>query len=288
MNYNELLDFYSRPGKYIPLPIIKSKIKSFKELVYSYKNINVYCYICHYECDKLEIETESSKFYNQLKHYINSTIDFIKPKPSNLVILLSLNNEKKKFPKTNVITPENVNNGLTTLFRDNTRHIFIYRKQDVFKVLIHEMIHYFDADFNDKTITGISDKLALSFIEENGLNYNEAFVEAMAIYLFCLFSKKDINYYVNRGIRVAKAILGQPDYVKTKKMYQNTNGYSYYICRAALLLNIPLLLSVFKTKDIQQFAHLVNKSMLQFDIEIKKKTYIPLKSMQVIIVNDLP
>ncbi len=285
--YNELLDFYSRPGKYNPIPIIKSEIKSFKELVYSYNNINVYCYICHYIYYESN-EKDNCKFYDQVEHYINSTINYIKPEPSNLVILLSLNNEKKQFPKKNVITPENVNNGLTTMFRDNTRHIFIYRKQDVFKVLIHEMIHYFRADFNEMSMSGISDKLALTFIEEDPINYNEAFVEAMAIYLFCLFSKKDINYYVNRGMRVAKAILSQPDYVKTKKMYQNTNGYSYYICRAALLLNIPLLLSVFKTKDIQQFVHLVNKSMSQFDIEIKKKKYVPLKSMQVIVVNDLP
>jgi hypothetical protein len=282
MNVQQLLTFYSRPGIYNPLSINKDSIKSIEKIIYTHKNINVYCYVCFYN------EQNKNKIINLLKHYINSTIDYIKPKlgsfkDNNLVILISLDSKKKEFLKTNIIQPTNVNNGLTSFLHDGTRHIFIYRMQDVYKVLIHEMIHYFDADFRGIKLKGISDKLALTFIENNGINYNEAFVEAMAIYLYCLFSKKEMNSIVERGMRVAKAILTQPDYVSKGRMYQNTNGYSYYICRAALLLNLPLLLAVYKSRNPTDFVNLINKSMIMFNNEIDK--YKPLKSMQVILEN---
>lgn len=282
MNLQQLLTFYSRPGIYNPIGINKDNIKSLEKIIYTHKNINVYCYVCFYD------EQNKSKIINRLKHYINSTIDYIKPNLANdyfkdLVILISLDPKKKEFLKTNIIEPANVNNGLTSFFHDGLRHIFIYRMQDVYKVLIHEMIHYFDADFRGVKLQGITDKLALTFIEKNGLNYNEAFVEAMAIYLYCLFSKNKIEYYIERGMRVAKAILSQPDYVSKGRMYQNTNGYSYYICRAALLLNVPMLLAVYKSRNPVDFVNLINKSMILFNNEIDK--YKPLKSMQVILEN---
>jgi len=63
--------------------------------------------------------------------------------PRPLSIHVFLTDYKKEFPsESTLLTPFNVNTGVTI----NGKTILVYRKEEVIKVLIHELIHFFGID----------------------------------------------------------------------------------------------------------------------------------------------
>ena len=273
-----MIDDYVEINRYTLLPIKKQLIKHIDKLEYTHKNVVVYCEIVHYDESR-----KYAKAINRLPHYINKTIDFLHSKSSihqnKLNILIALNNVKKEFPKTDKLEKEHVNNGVTTFYPNGNRSIYIYRIQDVYKVLIHEMIHYFDYDFNRAGPLLVKFK-PFNIIETTSsgqINYNESYVETLAVYLYAMFTDQSIQYYKNRGIRVAKALINHVKAYPT--VYQNTNAYSYYIVRAALMIHID---KVLKIKNKQDLVNVIEISMKSLVNEIKKEAYEPLKTMQVV------
>ena len=274
-----MIDEYVEQNRFTLLPIQKQMIKHVDKLEYTYKNVAVSCEIVHYD----ESRTYAKKV-NKLSHFINKTIDFLHSKSAihqtKLNILIALNNVKKEFPKSDKLEKQHVNNGLTTLYHNGNQSIYIYRIQDVYKVLIHEMIHYFDYDFRREGPLLVKFK-PFNIIETTNsgqINYNESYVETLAVYLYAMFTGQSIQYYRNRGIRVAKALINHVK--KYPTVYQNTNAYSYYIVRAALMIHID---KVLKIKTQQDLVNVIEISMKSLVAEIKKDAYEPLKTMQVVV-----
>lgn len=274
-----MIDQYVVKNGYTLLPIEKHLIKHIDKLEYTHKNVAIHCEIVHYDESR-----KYAKTINRLPHYINKTIDFLHSKSSlnqnKLNILIALNNVKKEFPKSDKLDKEHANNGLTSFYHGGNRSIYIYRIQDVYKVLIHEMIHYFDYDFHSDGPLQVNFK-PFNIIETTNsgqINYNESYVETLAVYLYAMFTDQSIEYYRNRGIRVAKALINHVK--KYPTVYQNTNAYSYYIVRAALMIHIQKVLKI-KTK--QDLVNVIELSMKSLVNEIKKDAYEPLKTMQVVV-----
>ena len=64
----------------------------------------------------------------------------------------------KILPVANkILSAVNVNSGYTSFYND-LREIVIYRKEEWFKVLIHELMHYYDYDIKT-TINFMSEQL---------------------------------------------------------------------------------------------------------------------------------
>ena len=74
----------------------------------------------------------------------------------HLVFDLFLIDTPKKLPKTRMdkLDQESINSGFTTFFNDanNTKTIIIYRGEEMEKLVIHELIHFFFLDFKQLTI----------------------------------------------------------------------------------------------------------------------------------------
>ena len=94
--------------------------------------------------------------------------------------------------KNDIIRPFNINTGVSYA---GTHHIILYRLDELFKVLIHECIHSFKYDFQDKT--KCNNQNCDSYIKKNvnfvlkdtyPILYNEAYTEYLAIICW--------NYYL--------------------------------------------------------------------------------------------
>jgi hypothetical protein len=134
---------------------------------------------------------------------------------------------KKKFPKKNtVLNPDNINTALTYLEEEHLNgDIILYRKEEVIKVLIHELIHSNCIDH--KIIYSKNSRLfSKMFCSNYSVLLNESFTETMA----CI-----INLYI---IFILECIYGKDNihdkiiYNKKEldKMFYNECMYSDYMC----------------------------------------------------------
>ena len=198
-------------------------------------------------------------FYNKNKNLllINEILNIVKyckiilkiNKPINLIIYLTP--LKKKFNK--ILNINNINSGST-----NRENIWIFREEELLKIIIHELIHYSNYDINNDSYLN---KLILSKIKlldnTSFFSINEAYTESLAILLFIFyltlkkFKKFNLNYY-NKLLNIeikwsilqsAKILYYNYNFNKLENMYMNNNIYqntdivSYYIIKSALLFN---------------------------------------------------
>jgi hypothetical protein len=114
----------------------KILIKKFIKIKTSicYNNNNIYIYNDTYE------ERKINKIINKIKIIINYLNNFIEIKGMKLYIILS-DIKKNLINKKYLLDGDNVNSGLCS-----NSYIFIWREEELFKVLIHEMIHFFKLD----------------------------------------------------------------------------------------------------------------------------------------------
>jgi hypothetical protein len=168
------------------------------DLLYSFslfgREINIYFLL------ENEIITQNDiNIYNSYVDKIMVLLYIIKnysfKKCSNkLTIYIYLTDLKKELPKTriDVISSINANTGFTyTCLPVN--EIVIFRKEEWFKVLIHETFHNFGLDFSSMNIELYNEKIKTIFKVNSEVNLYEAYTETWAIILNCVFC----SYFVN-------------------------------------------------------------------------------------------
>lgn len=252
-------------SKFMHIPFIKESIISTVNVTYTYKNNNINLTL-YQTCDKI---TPTKNIQKKLTNTVNTVIDFFEIKNANVFIYITLNSEKKIFPVGKVIDASNVNNGVTFYFRKHEleeKFIYIYRYEDMYKVLIHELIHYFKKDLdhvvnNDNIIMSLFDVR-----DESGeINLTEAYTETLAcfIYVTRIVNKNKsigdfksvVDYYKDRLLRIAKA---QVEHCKKYKVvYQKSHMFSYYICRGLLFASVDKFLVLFMKKDKKGLENLI-------------------------------
>ena len=181
------------------------------------------------------------------------------------------NQEKKlsKSSKIDFLTQYNVNSGSAT--NGNKGRVYIWRNEELIKVLFHELNHFFRLDLdhyntNTKSIREIYDNtkvLQNKFDNEELVQYqdsiNESFTDFTAFILQSLYmlnSKKNFwNYFdIDRKfalLQCAKVLqyynfpsyscfIGREEDDKggSKYLKATTNIFSYYVVKAALLHNL--------------------------------------------------
>lgn len=167
---------------------------------------------------------------------------------------------KKKLPKKNnkILGPNEVNSGLTFIDSIKNGYIILFRKEEILKVLIHELIH---SNSIDRKIIYSNQMKEFNniFCSNYKILLNEAFTESLAtiinlfyINIHCKLNKKnldnmffnEIKYlnYVCSKIMYYNKIKKISDIIKNNdscitKFYQYTNVFSYYILKNILLTN---------------------------------------------------
>ena len=207
---------------------------------------------------------------------------------NSLVIYLYFTSLEKKIPDSNIIILDEiyVNTAFTTTCPKDSE-IVVFRKEEWFKVLIHETFHNFALDFSDMN-NDDANKCILNIFKVNSLvnlyeSYTEIWAEIMNA-LFCsFFSIKDktnideflsnFEFFINfertfsffqlvktlnfMGLSY-KDLYANSDHsrILRENLYkEKTNVLSYYVIKTVLINNYQGFLSWCKTN---------NFSLLQF------------------------
>jgi hypothetical protein len=213
----------------------------------------------------------------------------ISKKNMNIDLTIFFSNQKRYLPDKNekkLLTPENINAGVTL----SGDYVYVWRKEEFYKVLIHELIHYFSIDFHDLNMHQI-EKIRDNIININGEDAaNEAYTEILAItihsVLYSIIHKMDFSEIINYEIvfthlQIAKIInfFGGKTYedLYNIQINQKTSVVSYVIIKGMLLNNYDKILKHFdehfysdkktKFKDYKNiYSDVVNNKLLNKDL----------------------
>ena len=119
--------------------------------VNTYATNNKYVDILH-DCFHVRIYKNGLKaaFIKQLKNLLTKLRKMLNISHERINIFLLLSGNKKRINIGETFKPENINSGLSISTLDpKAVHIVIYRIEDIFKVLIHEIIHYVGLDLRN-------------------------------------------------------------------------------------------------------------------------------------------
>ena len=215
-----------------------------------------------------------------LLNHFNNNNDYL-----NLTFFNS--NKKKMLPlkKKDLLGPKEINSGVTTFY--NHKKITLWRIEEQKKVLIHELIHFYNYDFGH--IDNYYSQQVVSKVninENNEIRLNEAYTELCALIIHCFIkcyenktqlkkTKKSINKDVNKNIagslntelkfslyQCVKILkhFGFKNYEefltkckKCEKFRQTTSVFSYFFIKCALLNNLDLFIEFVKKYQIQFF-----------------------------------
>jgi hypothetical protein len=214
----------------------------------NYKNINVY----YSTKSKLNINHREQisrilKYILIVKSYFGNTSDL------NLYVW---NTKYKKKLTTNKITPYNVNSGATFVLPP--RDIYIWREEELFKVLIHELCHH--VGYGHEYSSKIDIKLSkLINIDIYIIGTEESYVETMAnIMNTCICSlenSKSLKQFIRMhemeidfSLKQISKILKHLKYKQLSDILQindkhefktyNTSVFGYYIIKGLVLTDI--------------------------------------------------
>lgn len=206
-----------------------------------------------------------------------------------LVIYLYFTSLEKKIPTSNIsiLDEIHVNSAFTSTCPENSE-IVIFRKEEWFKVFIHESFHNFGLDFSDMNTEICNDQIRTIFKVTSDVNLYESYAETWAEIMnacFCSFmlmkDKKDRNLFME-GAELFISIERKHSFIQMVKtlnfmgltykhlytqnkesillrntMYkEKTNVLSYYIIKCILLNNYQGFLGWCKNNNL---------SLLQFN-----------------------
>jgi hypothetical protein len=190
-----------------------------------------------------------------IKHIINIVKWIINIAKDNhkLDLYIFLSPYKKNVDsKDTQLSKTNINSGSSFRYHN---WIIIYRKEELFKVLIHELVHFTQLD-----IQNIAPKLDAKCTP---ILVNEAVTEAIAIVLhskyYAHYTKSDFNTIVNKEIQYSMMMYHLILYhlkIKNKKDLYNvcltTNVISYYILKYLILIYPNFINNIFNKKFIKK------------------------------------
>jgi hypothetical protein len=212
--------------------------------IYSFEHIDFYIFYKDEQLNKIDLKQLICNIY-----YISKWIYDMNPIKKITFYYFDITIDKRIINNINYLCSQNINSGLST-----QEYIIIWRREEIFKVFIHELIHYLKIDIKH-------DKKSNNIINYNigKFNYpilvNETITELQAQFfntLYILISN-DINRSSNEIINLFKSFYNLEqifswyqfnkimNYFKIDKFdikliksnfNQSTNVYSYFILKS--------------------------------------------------------
>lgn len=197
----------------------------------------------------------------------------------------------------NYIGPKHVNSGSTDRVTIN-----IWRREELYKVFIHELIHFFEADIDDLN-NELGKRIKSSFNIDDSSNVlpNEAYTEVLANILNCIIISCELYVEYHNICKMVEFLLkceiffslyqtakiikffkfsSMTEFLQKnhyKKIVQKSSIFSYYIIKSALLYNLNGFLSFINNdivfiSDINMFYKLIYDSLhcAEYVLEIDK------------------
>jgi hypothetical protein len=201
----------------------------------------------------------------------------------NITILLGT--QKKQINNYDIIlSPININSGSSV----GEINVMIWRKEEILKVMIHELIHFFNIDFYvyDEGYKELNEYLCNKYNVEHIDCPNESYTECLAVLINSCFT----SYYTNISIKqillyeilftffqISKILnfyniksFGELELEsENKKIIQTTSVFSYFIVKGSLLFNLKKVIEFIKDdinnivikNDVIIFSDLVKSTL---------------------------
>lgn len=270
------------------------------------KNLNN-SYLISFGNNKIIITTEKNHIDKKMCEKLINRIKIIKNicnnrEPNKIYIWLS--DYKKQYPNPNkgeIIGINNVNSGSCDIYPDKNGNIYIWRREELEKVLIHELLHSLRMDYEILNSKYLDNKIKNYFNLRTNININEAYTESLATIINCMIiaikKKKDYQYFLgllDKEIDYSKGQvnrllefngfnnLGELEKTEGNKIFkQNSSVFSYYIMKAALINNFDEYSKFlqqqgglkFNGKNREKYYKLLINSFNKLKREIGKKKY---------------
>ena len=198
---------------------------------------------------------------------------------------------KKKLPlKNKLLTSEHINSGVTFRMSNTHSKIIVYRHEEMSKVLLHEIIHGLNIDFDYIDISH-EESLMKLFCKESKLTINETFTDSLTCLLntiiYTIFEtrrnpekflktvrsnwSKEYNfmkaqcYKILRHMNYSEAI----DKKCTVKLKEGTHALAYYVLKAVILSNLNMYLKFIAYEKTQiNFVKLIHNRLSKIDLTI--------------------
>jgi hypothetical protein len=225
------------------------------------KNISV---IVYYNKQKDNID------FDFIRRVIKRGTAVIRTKPIKLILLLS--SAKKILVDDKILTPYHANSGFTFIKRNE---IFIFRKEEFPKVIIHELLHH-DINIHSDDFKMENKELLMKHFNIHGkckLILNETIIELWATIMHLKFISKEykidfkklldieLKYSLYKCYQLFEMQKKRPD----KQWYDECNIYCYIIFKTILYYYHGKLLDVytFPYDDTKITKFLIKNSKLK-------------------------
>lgn len=194
----------------------------------------------------------------------------------DIVVYLYMTKLEKRMPQSNlqILGENHINTAFTTTCPVDSE-IVIFRKEEWFKVFIHETFHNFALDFSDMNMTECNKKILSIFPVKSDVNLFESYTEFWAeIVNICFVSYFTCENHTNRNdflahchfyieletkftcFQMAKMLgfmgltyenlhkkTSHADTLRSTLYKEDTNVLSYYVIKSILLTNYPAFMN---------------------------------------------
>jgi hypothetical protein len=193
---------------------------------------------------------------DMLFDYVSRILHVIQPKNKPITAMIILSPAEKYYPKDRIFGPDHINTGYST-----DDHIVIYRKEEWFKVFIHECFHFFKYD-HALFDPALKKPILNMFRVESEVNLYETWCEIWARTLNCYMASfmtgiplsillnREKKHSVRHMVNVLKHMgLTYENLFTTNDFHENTNVLAYVVI-GAILMHHDFLLTFTKEKKI--------------------------------------
>lgn len=214
---------------------------------------------------------------------INTSLINKKKQKINANVLIS--HQRKEIGKLELLSPININSG--SAIRNNI--ITVWREEEIEKVLIHEIQHYYSCDFHIETLNYnyVKDIINKYFTVDGVDMVNESYNETLAHIINMCYQSCKLNISINKiydyeitfllfqTAKIIKLFGGTSVFNTIFK--QTTSVLSYYVIKTFLLFNVNNtidLINNFELKCVDDNIKLYGDYVDKILKETKIKDYI--------------
>lgn len=228
-------------------------------------------------------------------HALSKTVSFEvdSNKPTSLDLKIILSSQKKLFSTAKLLSADNINSGSSY----PGKRVTVWRHEELYKVLIHELIHFYGFDFHagESGYADLESKLKDTMNLNGPDHINETYTEILALIINCMmcayYSKPpteiDLQKRFNECMimekyftlwQVAKIIktFGGSAYsdLPSKKIEikQSTNARSYYIHKCYVLLVLDDFIKFLDSEHDRCGVDICSRLLEFGDLILKGKT----------------
>jgi len=248
------------------------------ELSFSYQNRVVnFVYLYKSKTTTRMLVPKKAKHLLWLLITLLDTFTTIKPLERELDIILVDCKFKKKYDiqtlrgDTDVhpLGPWEINSGFTVKYLERPySYILIYRREEMAKVLIHELIHFMDLDSSNMGRDGLLKEFFGYDETDRSLEINEAYTDTLACYIntyiyhlltgqsFAELIATEKAHIMNQAVKIlnlygsfaADASSGYIWKPRSPALKERSHAISYYVLKALLFCNLKSFLTMVKSQ----------------------------------------